>query len=153
MASSRYHDRGLAGVRCGRHPDRRHGNRKRRLNPTGTVTFNLYAPGDTTCDRRRQSRSSPPPIRSSGAHSATSLPFTPTTVGIYNWVATYGGDANKPVSSACGDEPVTIDPATPTIATDPSAGGVVGTSISDTATISGGVNPHRHGHLHTVRTG
>ena len=63
-------------------------------------------------------------------------------MGTYHWVATYNGDANNtPVSSACGDEPVTITQATPTIATNPSAGGVVGTSIFDTATVSGGVTP------------
>jgi hypothetical protein len=63
-------------------------------------------------------------------------------VGTYHWVATYSGDANNTtVSSACADEPVTIGQATPTIATTPSAGGPIGTSITDTATVSGGVNP------------
>ncbi len=57
-------------------------------------------------------------------------------------MATYNGDANNTtVSSGCADEPVTVTQATPTISTTPSAGGPVGTSISDTATVSGGVNP------------
>ncbi len=63
-------------------------------------------------------------------------------MGTYHWVAIYGGDANNStVSSGCAAEPVTITQATPTIATTPSAGGPVGTSIFDTATVSGGVNP------------
>ena len=63
-------------------------------------------------------------------------------MGTYHWVATYNGDANNTtVSSACTAEPVVITQATPTIATTPSAGGPVGTSISDTATVSGGFNP------------
>ncbi len=36
---------------------------------------------------------------------------------------------------------MTITQATPTITTTPSPGGPVGTSISDTATVSGGFNP------------
>ena len=63
-------------------------------------------------------------------------------MGTYHWVATYNGDTNNTtVSSACAAEPVTITQATPAIATTPSAGGPVGTSISDTATVSGGFNP------------
>ncbi len=74
--------------------------------------------------------------------SASSGSFTATAVGTYHWVATYNGDDNNAaVSSACADEPVTIGQATPTIATTPSAGGPLGTSISDTAAVSGGDNP------------
>ncbi len=63
-------------------------------------------------------------------------------MGTYHWVATYGGDTNNTtVSSGCAAEPVTITQATPTIATTPSPGGPVGTSISDTATVTGGFNP------------
>jgi hypothetical protein len=111
------------------------------LNPTGSVTFNLYAPDDTTCDPevREPIFTSTKPLVGG---NATSDPFTPTVVGTYHWVATYGGDANnKTVSSGCSAEPVTLAAASPTIATDPSAGGVVGTAIFDTATISGAVNP------------
>ena len=109
------------------------------VTPTGTVTFNLFPPTSPTC-------TGTPVFTSSGtaerAGSATSGSFATTTVGIYHWVATYGGDANNPtVSSACAAEPVTITQATPAIATTPSAGGPVGTSISDTATVSGGFNP------------
>ena len=96
------------------------------FNPTGTVTFKLFAPGDATCTGTPVFTSTD--SRSAGPASATSGPFTTTAVGTYHWVATYNGDANNTtVSSGCGDEPVTIAQATPTIATTPSAGGPVGT--------------------------
>ena len=108
--------------------------------PTGTVTFELFAPGDATCTGTPVFTSTNAAQR--GPRSATSDSFTTARVGTYHWVATYNGDANNTaVSSGCADEPVTITQATPTIATTPSAGGPVGTSISDTATVSGGFNP------------
>ena len=110
-------------------------------NPTGTVTFQLFGPGDATC--------SAPPVFSSANRplngappSATSDSFPTGTAGTYQWVATYSGDTNDAaVSSDCGDEPVVIAQLTPTIATMASPGGPVGTSVSDTATVSGGSNP------------
>ena len=109
------------------------------LNPTGTVTFNLFGPGDPTCSGAPLSTFPSNPL--SGG-SATSGSITTVAVGTYHWVATYNGDANNTtVSSACADEPVTITQATPAISTTPSAGGPVGTSISDTATVTGGFIP------------
>ena len=109
------------------------------LNPTGAVTFELFGPDDATCSGTPVSTF--PTIRSAGA-APPPAPFTTIVVGTYHWVATYNGDANNAsVSSACADEPVTITQATPTIATRLSAGGPVGTSISDTATVNGGFVP------------
>jgi len=72
---------------------------------TGTVTFNLFPPGNTTC-------TGSPVFSSTSAlsgGSASSSPFTPTSPGTYNWVATYNGDVNNNlVSTACIDEPVNI---------------------------------------------
>ena len=108
--------------------------------PTGNVTFNLFAPGDTGCTGTP--RSSTNPLNGATPPSATSSTFPSTVVGTYHWTATYNGDANNvAVSSACTAEPVVITQATPTIATTPSAGGEDGTSISDTATVSGGFSP------------
>ena len=110
------------------------------FNPTGTVTFELFAPGDTTC--------AGPPVFTSptnpliGVSASSTPPFATAAVGTYQWVATYNGDANNTaVTSGCAAEPTTITQAAPTIVTTPSAGGPVGTSISDTATVSGGFNP------------
>ncbi len=73
------------------------------------------------------------PERSADGGSATSGAFPTTAVGTYQWTATYNGDTNNAaVTSGCTAEPVVITQAAPTIATTPSAGGPVGTSISDT---------------------
>jgi Bacterial Ig-like domain (group 3) len=107
------------------------------VTPTGNVTFHLFAPGDTTCTTSVFSSTNP----LSGS-SATSGTFPTTAVGTYHWTATYNGDTNNAaVTSGCTAEPVVIAQAAPTIATTPSAGGPVGTSITDTATVSGGSNP------------
>ena len=108
------------------------------FNPTGTVTFNLFDPTSPDCTGDPVSTSTSALVEG----SATSESFATAAVGTYQWVATYNGDDNNTaVSSACGDEPVVIAQATPTIATTPSAGGEDGTSISDAATVSGGFNP------------
>ena len=99
------------------------------VTPTGTVTFHAVPAGDTTCTGTPVFTSTNP--LSGSPLSATSGSFTTTAVGTYHWVATYNGDANNAaVSSGCAAEPVTITQATPAIATTPSAGGPVGTSIS-----------------------
>jgi hypothetical protein len=81
--------------------------------PTGTVTFRVYAPGDTTCSAAAVF-SSTDPVDAAGT-SAVSDPFTPTLAsggtGTYRFTAAYGGDANYlPTASACNDanESVTI---------------------------------------------
>src|SRR5205807_1947693 len=56
------------------------------------------------------------------------------------WRAAYSGDANNaPGSDACGaqGETVTVQQAAPTL-TSSAAGGTVGGSVSDTATVTGG---------------
>jgi hypothetical protein len=78
------------------------------FSPTGTITFTLYGPGDTTCTT---------PIATSTAavsgdgtyHSAVA---TTGAAGTYNWAASYGGDAanNAVGPTACGAESVTVTP-------------------------------------------
>ncbi len=76
------------------------------LDPTGTVTFQLFGPGDTTCSGTPVFISSNQPLSGGKAQSGS---FTPTASGTYQWVATYNGDAgNLTAISGCGDEPVTI---------------------------------------------
>src|SRR5262249_56386825 len=66
--------------------------------------------------------------------------FVPTTVGTYEWVASYSGDANNnPVTSPLGDEPETVIPTTPMITTVASltGGNVVGSAmLNDSAVLS-----------------
>jgi 6-phosphogluconolactonase (cycloisomerase 2 family) len=79
--------------------------------PTGTITFNVYGPGDTTC----QSSLAQSTATVSGDGSYKSASFTPTTAGVYTWVASYGGDnANLPAratSCSSAGAQVTVTPA------------------------------------------
>ena len=74
------------------------------------------------------------------AANPASLPV-PASAGTYYWNVSFSGDAyNAPISNQCG-EPVVLGPTTPTITTTPSPGGAVGTTLTDTATISGLFDP------------
>jgi subtilisin-like proprotein convertase family protein len=109
--------------------------------PTGNVTFTLFGPNNPTCTGAPIFTSANRPL--SGG-SAISADFPTVAEGTYNWVAVYSGDtANNAVTSPCGaaNESVVIAKATPSIATLASAGGVPGTNIHDTATVSGGSSP------------
>jgi len=114
-------------------------------NPTGTVTFTLFAPSNTNCTSGDGGSGSVQSVTvalgSDGSASSASSPFTTTAVGTYNWIAMYSGDANnKSVSTTCSSEPVDIgmDPSAMTTAA--SSGGATGTVIHDTATVTGGSN-------------
>lgn len=111
-------------------------------NPTGTVTFSLYGPGDTTCSTDLVSGPGFTDVPLSGG-AATSADFATNAVGTYHWVATYNGDSNNnPISSNCADEAVVVQAASPSITTAASpASGPLGTAIADSATVSGGFNP------------
>jgi len=110
--------------------------------PTGTITFNLYGPGDATCTGTPAFTSTKTVSSGNGAY--TSVPFTTAAVGTYNWTASYNGDANnRTVTTACGDpnETVVVTAGSPTIVTLASGTVVVGGSVRDTATLGGGVAP------------
>src|SRR5262249_58136701 len=79
-----------------------------------------------------------------GPHTTpTGFPYAaPSGSGVYHWKATFSGDANNngPVSSACGDEPVTIT-VTPTLSTSQTpTTGTIGTALKDSATLAGTSN-------------
>jgi hypothetical protein len=83
--------------------------------PSGTITFSLYGPDDTSCGGAPVF-SATVPVTGAGSYSSGN--FTATTPGTYRWMATYSGDANNAaVTTACGDasETVVVNPAsTPT---------------------------------------
>ena len=112
------------------------------VNPLGgTITFRLFGPDDANCAGAPVFTDSEV-VNANGNH--TSDPFATTAPGTYRWTAAYSGDANNaPVTSACNapNESVVITKASPTISTQASPGGPVGTALSDTATVSGGFNP------------
>ncbi len=110
--------------------------------PTGTITFALYGPDDATCSRARIFTSTVPV---SGNGTYRSEPFTPAAAGTYRWRVTYSGDANNQAAgpTGCGvdAETVVINRATPAISTVASPATVLGSPISDHATLSAGAAP------------
>jgi hypothetical protein len=109
--------------------------------PTGRITFALYGPGDSDC-------SGSPAFTSvttiSGNGDSGSDAFTPTAAGTYRWTASYSGDSdNSPASSPCNaaDESVRVSQAAPLMTTNASADVVLGGSVNDTATLTGGPSP------------
>jgi hypothetical protein len=79
------------------------------VNPTGTITFNLYGPSATPdCSGTPVTTST---ATVSGNGSYPSATFSPTAAGTYYWTASYGGDANNAAASSnCTDatESVTV---------------------------------------------
>lgn len=106
--------------------------------PTGTITFKLYAPdGVTVVDTETVT------VNGNGTYF-TPNGYLPTATGIYEWVASYSGDANNsPVSDNFGDEPVAVGVAGPSFTTIPGGTVVVGSGVklTDSATLSGAYNP------------
>ncbi len=109
--------------------------------PTGTITFTLFGPNNATCTGAAIFTSTK---SVTGNGSYPSDPFTPVAPGTYRWIASYSGDANNAAATtACNDanESVVVTPAAPTIVTTASGSVPVGGSISDSATLAGGVAP------------
>ncbi len=107
---------------------------------TGTITFNAYGPG-ADC-------SGSPAFTATAAVSGNGtygpVSFSPSTAGVYHWIASYDGDAkNASATGAClaAGENDTVKKLTPSISTQASGSVTVGGAISDTATVSGGHNP------------
>ena len=103
--------------------------------PTGTVTFSLYGPNDSTCASVAIFTSTVALV----GGTATSGNFTTTVAGTYRWIAVYNGDSNNnTVSGACGDtnESSVVQPNTPALSTAPT----VKVIHSDSATLSGGAS-------------
>ena len=106
--------------------------------PTGTVTFTLF--NNDTCTGAPVFTSTTP----LNGNTAVSGPFTPGTTGVFNWVATFNGDAIfAPVTAPCGapNETSNILAAQPDINTVAPATAPLGTEIRDVATLSGGFAP------------
>ena len=103
--------------------------------PTGTVTFQVFAPGDTTC----ATPLTPAPTSGSlnGSGDATSGNFTTAARGTYRWIAHYSGDANyNAVDGTCNaanESSIAVD-ARLTIS--PSATNEVGDPHTFTVTVS-----------------
>ena len=82
--------------------------------PTGTVTFELFGPNNTTCDP-----DGPDPVYSepgvtlnaggSAVTSNTTFSITSATSSQYKWLVSYSGDSNHlPIAGTCGGENFTL---------------------------------------------
>ena len=107
---------------------------------SGTLTFTLYL-GSTLLNTETES------VNGNGSYTTPAgytLPTTGTVTGTYQWDASFTGDTNNNSASetVASAEQVTVNPASPTITTTPSATAVtLGTSLvtlNDTAVLSGG---------------
>jgi hypothetical protein len=78
------------------------------LNPTGTITFNLYNPAAATC-AGTPALTQTVTVSGNGTYSTTNTTFVASTLGTWRWQVSYSGDANNsPTSSACGVESFTL---------------------------------------------
>ncbi len=103
---------------------------------TGTVTFNLFRPADSTCSGTPAYTET---VSLSSGSASTVTGFLADTVGTWHWTAAYSGDGvNLPSTSACSEEAVTIGKDTPGLTTTASGPVTVGATITDTAHLSGG---------------
>ncbi len=108
---------------------------------TGTISWNVYASGDTKCSTALNS--SPLTTAVNGDGSYNSPDFTPSSPGSYQWVATYSGDSqNLPASTSCNDpkEQSTVSKAAPSLATQATSN-TFGQPVHDVATLTGGDAP------------
>jgi hypothetical protein len=110
--------------------------------PTGTITFQIYGPNDSTCAGPPADIST---VTVSGNADYTSDSFRPTEAGTYQWRASYSGDDhNKPAGpTACDDsaETVTVTAAMPAVHTLALPGAPIGFSVRDRALLIGGTEP------------
>jgi hypothetical protein len=74
-----------------------HTNLMGAASPTGTISYALYAPGDTSCSTPIFTASVP------ATGSDNSPTYWTTSAGTYRWTAAYSGDANNnPSATPCG---------------------------------------------------
>ena len=105
-------------------------------NPTGTITFTLTTPNGAVLQEGS--------VAVTGDKTyASPYSVLATQVGAYTWHASYSGDANNaPAADNGANEGVTTVKSTPAInTTQLPTTAVVGSSIADKATVSGGYNP------------
>ena len=109
------------------------------FSPGGEVTFSVYGPGDTTC--ATPLKTTAVPVASSKASSGD---FISSQAGAFRWTASYGGDANnEAVSLGCNasGQTSTVAKASPGLSGAATSTVVVGNTITDQATLSGGFAP------------
>jgi hypothetical protein len=122
-------------------------------NPTGTVVFKLFAPGNSVTPVYTDTITigvNSGAVTGNGTYTTATMGdhpggYTPSSgVGTYQWMATYSGDTNNKGASDQGgtQEQATLTQAGPKLNTTASPGGQLGSvTLNDTAVLSGGVSP------------
>ncbi|HEV8263632.1 MAG TPA: Ig-like domain repeat protein [Gemmatimonadales bacterium] len=78
------------------------------VGPTGVITFRLFDPDQAGCTGTPRYVQIVP-VAGNGTYSTTNILIATDKPGIWNWTATYSGDAfNNAAASACGEEPVFV---------------------------------------------
>ncbi|HEY7255674.1 MAG TPA: hypothetical protein VH476_03235, partial [Solirubrobacterales bacterium] len=104
---------------------------------SGEISFEIFGPGDPTCSG---SALTPTPAAASveGEGEYSSGDFDPAEPGSYSWSAHYSGDLeNEPADSTCSAVS-TVAKASPGLAGTATSAVVVGATITDSVTVSGG---------------
>ncbi len=105
---------------------------------TGEITFEVFGPGDLTCEGPALSQSS---AVVAGEGQYLSDDFEPPVAGSYHWTARYSGDSeNEPGESICSATS-TVSKASPGLSGAATSTVVVGNTITDQVTVSGGFQP------------
>src|SRR5262249_50787305 len=111
------------------------------VNPTGTITFTLVAPGGATVDSETVTANGNGPYTTP---TGFTLPSSAAVTGTYQWDASYSGDSNNNTVSDVNNvnEQVTVSAASPTIFTAPTPTtvtlGASSVTLTDVARISNG---------------
>jgi hypothetical protein len=114
--------------------------------PTGTITFDVYGPGDAACTTSLATSTA-----DASGTTLASAPFTPAAPGLYRFVARYSGDGgNVPAGpTSCSAPAAAVNVVgLPAVATT-GASGVTGAS----ATLNGTVNPSAAATTYVVEYG
>ncbi|MFL5874139.1 MAG: hypothetical protein ACJ75T_11810 [Solirubrobacterales bacterium] len=109
------------------------------FSPSGEVTFRVYGPGDTSCATPLETTSA-----TISGGEATSDDFLALQAGAFRWTASYPGDANnEAVQLGCNsaNQTSTVAKASPGLSGSATSTAVVGSTITDQVTLSGGFSP------------
>jgi len=109
------------------------------FSPGGEITFKVFGPGDTTCTTALATKTA-----AIVSGHATSPNYTTTQAGQFRWTASYPGDSNNQAAEAtCGatNQASTVAKAAPTLSGSATLNAVVGQTIKDEVTFSGGFSP------------
>jgi hypothetical protein len=109
------------------------------LTGLGTITFNLYGVGDDACGSPLDTETVA--TGTSAATVSTTTGYTTAIAGTYEWTAAFSGDAsNTAASTTCGEEPVVVTAHPGITSTAEPDSGPVGSTLQDSATLTGGSN-------------